>query len=82
MQDGKRRITKFDMVRKCYVVLPEAPQGQAIQRLGMYEDRDDPKRNTYEDGNGGISNECGACGMPVSASDNFCCYCGQRLRRG
>ncbi len=35
MQD---RITKFDEFRGCYVIRPDGPQGQHIQKLGKYED--------------------------------------------
>ena len=31
------RLTMFDEVRGCYVIKPEAPQGQVIQMLGKYE---------------------------------------------
>lgn len=32
------RLTKYDEVRQVYVIKPDAPQGQIIQRLGRFED--------------------------------------------
>ena len=32
------RLTTYDEVRQVYVIKPDAPQGQIIQRLGKFED--------------------------------------------
>lgn len=73
------RLTKYDKVRGVYVIDPDA-SGNHIQKLGKLEDRDTANRiaqttvdNEYEYG-------CGSCLSVVSREDNFCSWCGQRLR--
>lgn len=72
------RITMYDKARKIYVIRPDAPQGQHIQRLGMYEDRDMASRDLVLGDVQGYS--CKICNTLVDADDNFCRVCGQRLK--
>lgn len=75
------RITTFDRVRGVYVIKPDAT-GNHIQRLGMLEDRDEPRRNKYADSKSPDADfECGACGADVGSSYNFCPWCGQRVKK-
>ena len=78
------RLTKYDKVRKCYVIKPDAKQGENIQRLGLYEDRDEvmPLKDIWGE------KFCPACDTGRSISPEmvkdlrykFCPYCGQRLK--
>lgn len=76
------RVTKYDSMRKCYVVLPDAPQGSIIQRLGLYEDRDEATM-PMSAGDGGKIIRCISCNgiIPVENEKlySFCPWCGQRL---
>lgn len=74
------RITEYDEVRGCYVIKPEAPQGQHIQRLGMYEDRDEAKRCITDLQGFGVS--CPNCDRVMESQFEFCPDCGQRLKWG
>lgn len=77
--DNKRvRITEFDTVRKRYVVKPDAPQGENIQRLGLYEDRDEVKAPVYTPQQ---VPQCAICGYIIPGDYYFCPWCGQRLKR-
>ena len=78
------RLTKYDKVRKCYVIKPDAKQGENIQRLGLYEDRDEvmPLKDIWGE------KFCPACDnarsiLQISLDDpsfKFCPRCGQRLK--
>lgn len=75
------RLTEYDRVRKCYVIKPDAKMGQNIQKLGMYEDRDEPRRIKYAESKSPDAEfECGACGADVGCCYVFCPWCGQRLK--
>lgn len=75
------RLTKYDVSRKCYVIKPAVAQGQNIQRLGRYEDRDEARRvNRADSKSPDAEFECGACGAGVGSSNVFCPWCGQRLQ--
>lgn len=75
------RLTEFDEVRQCYVIRPDAEQGEHIQRLGFYEDKDTVNVRNYGAGwdGEGLQPECGCCGRPVGFSYRFCPHCGQRV---
>lgn len=72
------RLTKFDAMRNCYVMRPDARQGDNIQRLGRYEDRDEARACVYTSLH---ELQCCNCGYLI-ADDNytFCPWCGQRLQ--
>ena len=68
------RLTKYDKVRRVYVIRPDAKQGEHIQRLGFFEDKWEEKpADDYE---------CPECESYVSEGDNFCRNCGQRITWG
>ena len=75
------RLTEYNRIAECYVMKPDAPQGQNIQRLGMYEDRDEAKE-VY------VNNDlwyCPNCKEMLDYYDDkepFCRRCGQRLKWG
>ena len=75
------RLTKYDATRGCYVMRPDARQGDNIQRLGLYEDRDEVCMPCSD---GGKIIRCGGCNgiIPVENEKlyTFCPWCGQRLR--
>ena len=74
------RLTKFDAMRNCYVMRPDARQGDNIQRLGLYEDRDEV---CVPYGDSGKTVRCGRCkGIILEIKGelySFCPWCGQRL---
>lgn len=80
------RLTKFDTMRNCYVMRPDARQGDNIQRLGRYEDRDEVciPYFDHKDENGSVILRCGSCDriVPEIKDDlySFCPWCGQRLQ--
>ena len=74
------RLTTFDIVRGVYVIKPDAPQGEHIQKLGKLEDRDEANRMEYTTIDNEYEYECGHCSSIVLSRDNFCSCCGQRLR--
>lgn len=75
------RLTEFDKTRGVYVIKPDAT-GNHIQRLGILEDRDEPRRNKYAGSKSPDADfECGACGADVGSSYNFCPWCGQRVKK-
>ena len=74
------RLTKYDEIRKCYVILPDAKQGEHVQRLGMYEDRDEAKIPKVQNIEG--FNLCPSCKTETYDVYNFCPICGQRLDWG
>ena len=82
------RITEYDEVRHCYVIKPEAPQGQHIQRLGMYEDRDEAKKWIQWTDDRMDYVKCPVCGygdegeILMKETLGFCPSCGQRLKAG
>ena len=55
------RLTQYDKVRQVYVIRPDAPQGQIIQRLGHFEDMCE-SHETDDD------NVCPYCGKEVDKS--------------
>ena len=71
------RLTKWDAVRGCYVIVPDSTQNH-IQRLGMYEDRDEAKKVVC--GEELFVMICPICKGTLKGSDNFCSECGQRLK--
>lgn len=80
------RLTKYDSVRNCYVMRPDAKQGEHIQRLGKYEDMEEGKElvemgtHGYGDGTDPIMC-CGWCMKPIEEpSFKFCPYCGWKIR--
>lgn len=79
------RITEYDDVRHCYVIKPEALQGQHIQRLGMYEDRDEAKNWILWTDDRKDYAKCPVCDFgeegELKWEDRtiFCQCCGQRL---
>lgn len=78
------RLTKYDTVRNCYVIRPDAKQGEHIQRLGMYEDRDEVKE-PYVCGKMFSDYpvyRCPTCKKLVDEDlkFTFCPSCGQRLK--
>lgn len=70
------RLTKYDEIRKCYVIRPDAKIGDNVQRLGRYEDRDEAMEIIVED----RVTKCRACGDILIDVLNFCENCGQRLK--
>ena len=84
---GIERITTFDEMRKRYVVKPDAPQGENIQRLGMDEDRDEAKKPVLDVDVLKCRTRGGAVSFRRLLGDNvlyegkfdFCPDCGQRL---
>ena len=78
------RLTKWDAVRGCYVIVPDSTQNH-IQRLGELEDRDEAKEPKKVDGH----TFCPNCKTEeITGWDfydeapilfNFCPYCGQSL---
>ena len=74
----QERLTEYDPMRKIYLMKPDVAQGQHIQRLGYYEDRDDAtiSRTHYTEG----TLRCIKCHSEVNDSYTFCPGCGQRLR--
>lgn len=87
------RITKWDSVRGCYVIVPDSTQNH-IQRLGELEDRDEAKNVVYKPIDVGYTIKeprCAGCDKPLDDVFNivdaelditFCPYCGQRLKWG
>ena len=72
------RLTRYDIGRDIYVLPPDAPEGvSAIQTLGRFEDRDQPKRSKVPFKDLLI---CGACEREVAEDYTFCPDCGQRLK--
>lgn len=81
------RITVHDAFRGVYVVVPDAPQGQHIQRLGKYEDRDTAEPVKFFDDSEQRSAVCPTCGKilvedykDVPQDFQFCFGCGQRIK--
>ena len=82
-----QRLTQYDEMRHCYVIKPDAEQGQNIQRLGMYEDRDERKPvKIIGKKKEGCRAECPACDMVLAENNlqgarelEFCFHCGQKL---
>jgi hypothetical protein len=82
------RLTKWDAVRGCYVIVPDSTQNH-IQKLGELEDRAEGKKmvasGTHSNSNGEITYpimRCGWCRKPVEEpSYSFCPYCGWKLNR-
>jgi len=85
-------LTKFDKVNKCYVVKPNAPQGELIQKLGKLEHEISTERvGRWE----GISDGdydgvpvydewiCSECGYMISddipPQFNYCPKCGAEM---
>ena len=75
------RLTKWDAVRGCYVIVPDTDQNH-IQRLGELEDRDEYKAvyaDQFDDWH------CPGCHEELDLVDYenpFCPHCGQRLKWG
>lgn len=69
------RITKFDTIRGCYVIDPNAV-GNHVQRLGVYEDRDTEKEVGIRDG----LPICPSCGDILEEVPHYCANCGQRVK--
>lgn len=69
------RLTKYDELRKVYTISPDAT-GNHIQRLGMYEDRDEEMQVIAD----GEQVRCGKCSMILEEVLHFCSNCGQRLK--
>lgn len=76
-ENTTERITVYDIMRKRYVVRPDAPQGENIQRLGLYEDRDEVKAPVYTPQQ---VPQCVVCGYIIPGDYYFCPWCGQRLK--
>lgn len=70
------RLTKWDSVRGCYVIVPDSTQNH-IQRLGELEDRDEAKEPKYTNGFGA---ECPKCARVFECEFDFCPECGQRMK--
>ena len=71
------RLTKYDIGRDIYVIKPDAPEGvSAIQKLGVYEDRDEARRSKLPFSDMLV---CDKCGRAVDIDFCFCPDCGQRL---
>ncbi len=68
-----KRLTRYDAVRGCYVIIPDNDQNH-IQKLGQLEDRDEAKDVINID----LINQCPICHCEVD--DDFCSECGQRLK--
>ena len=83
-------LTKYDKVNKCYVVKPNAPQGELIQKLGKLEhggltgywigvsDGEYEGSPVYDEWH------CSECGYVASDDDrppqfNYCPECGCRI---
>ena len=86
------RLTKYDAVRGCYVIVPDTDQNH-IQKLGQLEDRDEAKDVIYNnnyDADGDIvykSAICPICQAEINDEEliwrsAFCPSCGQRLKWG
>ena len=71
------RLTRYDIGRDIYVIKPDAPEGvSAIQKLGRFEDRDEPRRSKLPFSDDLV---CDKCGRKVAEDYVFCPDCGQRL---
>ena len=86
------RLTKFDNVNKCYVMKPDVAQGDHIQRLGRYEDKEEAGTPIVavpvdwlvtEDG----YPQCGRCKMIITGHGDtrglftpYCPYCGSQMK--
>ena len=76
------RLTKYDPVRECYVIVPDSTTNH-IQRLGELEDRDEAK-DIIAKGNDFKRYYCPICDIEIHAKYlmqvGFCENCGQRLK--
>lgn len=70
------RITKWDSVRGCYVIVPDSTQNH-IQRLGELEDRDEESQILHD---AYRIPACAICRSTLEEGVNFCPSCGQRLK--
>lgn len=86
------RLTKFDNVNKCYVMKPDVAQGDHIQRLGRYEDKEEAGTPigavpadwlVTEDG----YPQCGRCKKIITGHGDtrglftpYCPYCGSQMK--
>lgn len=81
------RLTKFDNVNKCYVMRPDVAQGDHIQRLGRYEDKEEAGTPigavpvdwlVTEDG----YPQCGRCKRiaDLRRFTPYCPYCGSQMK--
>lgn len=84
-----KRLTRYDDVRGCYVIVSDTDQNH-IQRLGELEDRDEAKKPVLDVDVW----KCPTCGREVEYQKlinenawlggqfDFCPDCGQRLKWG
>lgn len=71
------RLTEYDEVRHIYRLKVDCNQGENIQKLGMYEGRDEPLPfQDYQE-----QMQCQKCNY-IFLDDyySFCPRCGQRLK--
>ena len=86
MKTFEDRITEYDATRKCYRVVPDAKQGEHIQRLGRYEDKDECKLEVMSAKGYDPIYRCGNCKADISDDIvtekkwEYCPHCGQRLQ--